>query len=292
LKSWDPERSPDDDGDRSDRHEGDAMGDSTARSRLQLGLCVALAAAALALLAGCGGSGRSASPAARSSASASAPGVKVEQVGADRWAYARARFREMCAGCHTLRSAGTRGRRIDLDRDGGQNPAIRHVILGGEPGMPAWRGVISRRELEELIAFISVTARRDLGGENNWHYQIMLRAEGEYHTPARNPPGDRWGYAIARFHEMCASCHTLAAAGAQGRRFDLDHAGHLDARTVRHAVLEGLPGMPSFNGVIARGELAEIAAFVAANAKGETGETNIQWEQRLRAEGERWKPEG
>jgi mono/diheme cytochrome c family protein len=265
------------------------MGDSIGRRWLWPGLSVALTAATLALLAGCGGSSRSESS---TRPSASAPGVKVEQVGSDRWAYARARFREMCAGCHTLASAGAHGRRINLDADGGQNPAIRHVILDGEPGMPAWSGVISRRELEELVAFISATARRDITGENNWHWQIVLRAEGETHTPERNPPGDRWGYARARFHEMCASCHTLAAADAQGRRFNLDHAGHLDAQTVRRAVLGGRPGMPSFNGVVSRGELAEIAAFVAANAKGETGETNIQWEERLRAEGNRWKPEG
>jgi mono/diheme cytochrome c family protein len=269
------------------------MGDSIGRRRLRPGLSVALTAAALALLAGCGGSGSGKSSGASSSRSPPpSSGVTVEQVGSDRWAYARARFREMCAGCHTLRSAGAHGPRIDLDHDGGQTPAIRHVILDGEPGMPAWRGVISRRELEELVAFISATARREPAGENNWHYQIMLRAEGETHTPARNPPGDRWRYAKARFQEMCGACHTLAAAGAHGRRFNLDHAGHLDAKTVRRVVLGGLAGMPSFNGVISRGELNEIVAFVAANAKGEPGETNLQWEERLRAEGNRWKPEG
>lgn len=265
------------------------MGDSIGRRRLRLGLSVALTAATLALLAGCGGSSKSDSSARPS---ASAPGVRVEQVGSDRWAYARARFREMCAGCHTLRSAGAHGRRIDLDRDGGQNPAIRHVILNGEPGMPAWQGVISRRELEELVAFISTTARRDMSGENNWHWQIMLRLDGRTHTPDRNPPGDRWAYAKARFHETCASCHTLAAAGAYGRRFNLDEAGHLDAKTVKRVVLSGLPGMPSFRDVVEEGELEEIAKMVAALAKGETGDTNVQWQERLRAEGNRWKPEG
>lgn len=265
------------------------MGDRIGRRRLRLRLAVALTAA-VALLAGCGGSGSGGSGGS-SRATASTGRVQVEEVGSDRWAYARARFNEMCAGCHTLRSAGAHGPRIDLDRDGGQSPAVRHVILDGEPGMPAWRGVISRRELEELVDFISATARRDMSGENNWHWQIVLRAEGERRKFGQNTGSERWSYARARFNEMCGHCHTLAAAGAHGQRFDLDRAGKLEVNLVRRTILRGGAGMPAFEGVIAKGELAEIAAFVAATAKNEPGETNLAWEERLRAEGNRWKPE-
>jgi hypothetical protein len=164
-------------------HMGEGIGRRLPRKALWLAVCVALAAA-LAVLGGCGsskGQGRGSTTATRSGA------VAVQHVGgrADRWAYARERFHEMCAGCHTLRSAGAHGRRIDLDRDGGQGPGIRRVILNGEPGMPAWRGVISRRELEEIVAFVSATARRDLGGENGWRWQIKLRDEGERWRPER-----------------------------------------------------------------------------------------------------------
>lgn len=162
------------------------MGERKGRGRLGVVVALALlASAALTLAAGCGGSGKSGGS---TSTSAARQVVQVQHTGggADRWAYARARFHEMCAGCHTLRAAGAYGPRIDLDRDGGVSRTFaRHVILDGEPGMPAWRGVISRRELEELVSYVSTVARRDLRGENNWHWQILLRWEGENWRPER-----------------------------------------------------------------------------------------------------------
>ncbi len=160
------------------------MGDRHRSGLLRRGaylLLACLLAASVSLLAACGGS---------SSHKASRPvaGLQVSSVARERWTYARARFREMCAGCHTLRNAGTHGPRYDLDRIGGVSPSkVRFTIENGEPGMPPWKGVVSRREIEELSAYIPAVVRTDLGGETGWSWQIHLRAEGENWRP----PGSR-----------------------------------------------------------------------------------------------------
>ncbi len=131
----------------------------------------ALAAAALALAAGCG-SEETDEPAARRV-------VQVEQVARDRWTYARARFNEMCAGCHSLADAGATGPRFDLDRAGGvDEDRARFAIAHGEPGMPHWRHVLSKREFEELVAYVS-TVDLNRPGEDDWQWQMQLRIAGE-----------------------------------------------------------------------------------------------------------------
>lgn len=142
-------------------------------------LLVGVLAASVSLLAACGSSKK---PAARPVA-----GLQVNQVARDRWTYARARFREMCAGCHSLIDARAHGQRYYLDHAGGlSTDRVRFAIEEGEPGMPPWRGVISRREEEELVAYVSTVAKH-LGGETNWLWQIRLRQEGN----EWRPPGSR-----------------------------------------------------------------------------------------------------
>ncbi len=138
-------------------------------------LVAGMLAAAISFAAGCG-SGDGSSSAKRS------PVVKVTQVSNDRWAYARARFRETCAGCHTLADAGAHGRRFNLDLAGPINSQLaRHAIAEGEPGMPVWRDVLSRREFEELAAYVVAVSKNtpQTGREDGWHWQIKLRMEGE-----------------------------------------------------------------------------------------------------------------
>ncbi len=147
------------------------------RRALTAPACACAALAAIALAAGCGSGG---------STAASGPTrtvVQVRHVAEERWTYARERFRETCGGCHTLSDAGTHGRRFNLDHSAGVDPThVRSTILEGEPGMPKWRDVLSKRELEELVAYISTVAKRT-PGETNWHWQIMLRGEGENWSP-------------------------------------------------------------------------------------------------------------
>jgi mono/diheme cytochrome c family protein len=116
--------------------------------------------AALTAAAGCGGtdsSGSSAKPAAQTTPRR------------DRYTVARGLFNEICAGCHTLADAGAHGRRFNLDRDSPlatfltteakRRALARYAILRGEDGMPAWSGVLSQRELRQLIAYVVAVVR-------------------------------------------------------------------------------------------------------------------------------------
>jgi mono/diheme cytochrome c family protein len=172
---------PDDGG--SIGSEGDGMGKWMDGRRLRSALlafaCLLAALAAVTLAAGCGDSGDSDSGSTSSTVTSARRVVRVEQVKQDRWTYARARFNEMCAGCHTLADAGAEGRRYNLDAaaPGGVSEAhVRFAIERGEPGMPAWDEALSEREFEELVAYVSTVARR-AGGNDYWHEQLMLRGE-------------------------------------------------------------------------------------------------------------------
>jgi mono/diheme cytochrome c family protein len=139
--------------------------------------CLLAATGTVALAAGCGSSERSSRPVRKV--------VQVAHVPRDRWTYARQRFREGCGGCHTLADAGTHGPRFNLDHAAKIDATrARYAIAEGEPGMPAWKGVLSRREYEELVAYVSHVQHLSRG-ETNWSWQIRLRTEGEEWTPDR-----------------------------------------------------------------------------------------------------------
>jgi sulfite dehydrogenase len=154
---------------------GDRLENTLARRVAAVLVAGALLAASIALVTACGGGGSSTTTRAASA-------VPVTQVSSDRWTWARARFREACAGCHTLADAGARGRRFNLDMNGPINSQlVRHAIRDGEPGMPAWGDVLSRREVEELAAYVMAVTKNEPenGREDGWHWQIKLRQEGE-----------------------------------------------------------------------------------------------------------------
>ncbi len=150
--------------------------------RPRTGAVLALVAAAAALAAGCGGSGTGTG----ATSSGDAPARRVVQVthaARDRWTYARERFNETCAGCHTLADAGASGRRFDLDHAGKlEENHVRWAIANGEPGMPAWKHVLSKREYEELVAYV-VAVAQNTPGDTRWNWQIKLRMEGEAWRP-------------------------------------------------------------------------------------------------------------
>jgi mono/diheme cytochrome c family protein len=150
---------------------------------------MAIAAATAVLVGGCGSSSGSharTTPVRRV--------VQVAHASRDRWTYARERFREQCGGCHTLADAGTRGRRFNFDHDGKIDEArARFAIAEGEPGMPPWGSTLTRREFEELVAYL-VAVQRPIGtGETNWHWQAELRIEGARWTPDQAGRGRDWG---------------------------------------------------------------------------------------------------
>lgn len=150
-----------------------------ARAPVARGLA-ALAATLLLASAGCGGE----SEGGGATSGAAGRPVAIERVARDRWSYARARFNEMCAGCHALEDAGADGPRYDLDADPNINSElIREYILRGGPGMPGFASSISYREFEELTAYLLAVAGRDGSRLTRWRWQIELRREGERDRP-------------------------------------------------------------------------------------------------------------
>jgi mono/diheme cytochrome c family protein len=146
------------------------------------GAAALVATAAAVALPACG---EDASPAPATTATASAPATVAREIpaGPHRWDYARARFREMCAGCHTLADARATGPRYNLDRIPDLSEEhVRFAILEGEPGMPAWEDVLSPREYEEIAEYVFAVARRE-EGETNWKWQFRLRDEGHEWQP-------------------------------------------------------------------------------------------------------------
>jgi mono/diheme cytochrome c family protein len=138
--------------------------------------CLLVTAATVALATGCGGADEDSGRPARTV-------VAVQHVARDRWTYARERFREMCGGCHTLADARTTGKRFDLDHTGDiTEERARFAIGEGEPGMPAWRHSLSRREFEELVDYVS-TVDQATPGDDRWLWQIRLRTQGEEWRP-------------------------------------------------------------------------------------------------------------
>jgi mono/diheme cytochrome c family protein len=139
-------------------------------------VCVLATAIVLALAGGCGGESKPDAP--------TRTVVQINSIARDRWTYARARFHEMCAGCHTLSDARATGPRFNLDRAGGVTESrARFAIAKGEPGMPAWEHVLSKREFEELVAYLASVSRNDRG-ENDWLWQMRLRMAGERWKPS------------------------------------------------------------------------------------------------------------
>lgn len=160
------------------------LGGLPRRGMLPLLGCLLIVSVAV-LAAGCGG-GDADSGSTRTAASSPRRVVRVEPVKQDRWTYARARFNEMCAGCHTLADAGARGRRYNLDHaapSAVEETHVRFAIAEGEPGMPAWRHALSEREFEELVAYIVAVARRT-SGDDYWQRQLALRGEAFYWEPS------------------------------------------------------------------------------------------------------------
>ena len=80
-------------------------------------------------------------------------------------------------------------------------------------------------------------------------------------TPAADP-----GAAV--FASSCASCHTLAAAGASGAVGPNLDERKPDAARVTAIVTSGGGSMPSFSGQLSEAEITAVADYVAANAGG------------------------
>jgi outer membrane protein assembly factor BamB len=114
-----------------------------------------------------------------------------------------------------------------------------------------------------------VTAASYPGGKGQTPAVIAFRlgAHGSM-TPKPAAGGTAGGPAngLAIFTKNCASCHTLAAAHANGKVGpNLDEKKPSEAR-VRRQVTNGGGGMPAFGGRLSAKQIAAVAAYVARSA--------------------------
>lgn len=198
------------------------------RSRLRT-LAAAAALAAAVALAGCGGGDEPATATARP--------VK--------YSYARDLFREVCAGCHRLADAGASGS-VDLDSLPPDAETRRQLVsttirLGGD-GMPAFNYTFNDTELKALTQYVVAVAGRSKRSGDGSRATILTPMDDP-----QNPPNDPIAYGRALFKQICAGCHTLADAGAHGKRYDLDYNyGPISEHEKRIRVHRGVRGFPPF----------------------------------------------
>jgi cbb3-type cytochrome c oxidase subunit III len=178
-------------------------------------------------------------------------------------------FTEKCATCHTLGAAAANGKvGPNLDeafaamRAPGQDThfresTIRQVVAdqikfpaGRDegPNMPA--NLVTGKEVDDVAAYVaSVAGTRS---------SLAAASSGSASTQSTN------GKTI--FSSSCASCHTLAAAGASGTVGpNLDHLKPPFAR-VKRQVINGGAIMPAFKGKLTDAQIAAVAKYVAAHA--------------------------
>jgi cbb3-type cytochrome c oxidase subunit III len=181
-------------------------------------------------------------------------------------------FSEKCGSCHTLRAAGTSGQiGPNLDdafaqarADGVGESTFREVVLRqiqypvpadvsvAVPPMPA--DLVTGSDAESVADYVASVAANE--------------AAPVAPPPAPPPPagggGGEDGKAI--FSSNCASCHTLAAAGASGTIGpNLDEAKP-DEALVLERVTNGKGVMPSFKGKLTEAQITAVAKYVSENA--------------------------
>jgi hypothetical protein len=102
--------------------------------------------------------------------------------------------------------------------------------------------------------------------------------------------GYRPAKARSLFSELCAGCHTLADAGARGRRFNLDHVPGMKGPEVWDAVRSGGPGMPAWGEALSDKEVQELVLYVLDVTRKSRGwdEWQLQIVRRREGETARW----
>lgn len=202
--------------------------------RIVLG--VTLAVAATLLTAGCGTGGK---------ASATADPQNGQKL-----------FSANCAGCHTLAAAnatGTVGPNLDdafgPSRAQGfaqstiQNVVLLQIRLASKP-MPD--NLVKGQNAQDVAAYVAAVAGTG--------------------AATSKPPSALGNDGKTIFQNECASCHTLAAAGATGTVGpNLDQLKPPLARIVRQ-VTNGGAVMPPFKGKLTPAQIAAVATYVSSNA--------------------------
>jgi cbb3-type cytochrome c oxidase subunit III len=179
-------------------------------------------------------------------------------------------FTAKCGRCHELADAGTKGQvGPNLDnafrqsrKDGLGERTIESVVRGqisypvekpstGSLGMPA--DIVTGADADSVAAYVASVAA------------LPVRAQ-----PTGTETGGGTGTADGKAvfaSAGCGSCHTLAAAGANGTVGpNLDEAKPTKELVVER-VTNGMGAMPSFKDTLSAAEIQAVADFVAASTK-------------------------
>ena len=161
-----------------------------------------------------------------------------------------------CGGCHVLADAGSQGTvgpnlddAFTADRKQGfKDSTIENVVLDqiriANPPMP--RNLVRGQDAVDVSAYVAGAA-----GTGNANAK---------------PPSQLGNNGKTIFQAECASCHTLAAAGAHGTIGpNLDQLKPSEAIAKRQVEFGGAV-MPAFKGTLTAAQIAAVAKFVASSA--------------------------
>ena len=166
-------------------------------------------------------------------------------------------FVERCGGCHTLQAAGTRGAtgpnlddafaavRTQKFEESTIQQVVHDQIKFAEPPMPA--NLVRGEDAENVSTYVASVA--GLNGPT---------------SGAAAPSSSTDGKTI--FKENCASCHTLADAGATGTIGpNLDQLKPPFDRA-KTQVINGGGAMPAFKGTLKDAQIDAVAKYVSTVA--------------------------
>jgi cbb3-type cytochrome c oxidase subunit III len=186
-------------------------------------------------------------------------------------------FQAKCASCHTLKAAGARGTvgpnlddAFGADREQGYTEDTIRQVVGGQvkypnPPMPP-----------PSVLFPPCKGKNKPNGCTNDRTGDIAAVAAYVAASAGNPNARPAGAQAAGggggtsgkgiFSANCASCHTLAAAGATGTVGpNLDQLKPSFARA-RAQVTHGGAVMPAFKGQLTPAQISAVAKFVATSA--------------------------
>jgi cbb3-type cytochrome c oxidase subunit III len=171
--------------------------------------------------------------------------------------------KQTCGSCHTLADAGTTGiigPNLDaafraVRAQGFKESSMQQLVAGqikfavetpstGSPGMPA--DLVTGDNVDAVAAYVASVA-----------------GTGEEGKPSGG--GTTNGKDI--FTQNCATCHTLADAGTDGKAGpNLDDSKPAKALVVDRVTNGKPPGMPSFEGTLSEEQIQAVADYVSSSA--------------------------
>lgn len=172
-------------------------------------------------------------------------------------------FKTKCAGCHTMRAAGSKGT---------VGPNLDYAFAGDRAQGFKESSILNLvsvwvRYPELPMPGPNVLFKDSKNRKGDIDAVAAYVAQNAGNPDAKAPPsggGGTSGKAI--FTANCSSCHTLTAAGAKGTVGpNLDQLKPAQAR-VQHQVEHGGSVMPAFKGVLKPNQIQIVAKYVADNA--------------------------